>query len=148
MKLDTFLFFDPEFHRIVNVIGPQGSGKSVFVYNVIVNVLHKKQKIMLMLFDEKPITVIDRIHKMSRLELYQIHDDLIIVDGYSQITGVTSSEKYSVNSRDLSDISIGLSKALQNKPDIVIIDPFSSLSIHHQEQSFIMTFQIILAKLR
>jgi len=148
VNLNTFLFFDTSYHKVVNITGPQGAGKSAFIYNIAANALQKKRKIMFILFDGEPISIIDRISKMANMELFEVHDKLILVDGYSQAVGMSSKEKYSVNSRDLSDISIGLSKALQNKPEMVFIDPFSSLSIHHDEQSIIKTYQIILAKLR
>lgn len=148
MKLNTFIFFDQGSRRVVNIIGSQASGKSALMYNIAINALQNERKIIFVLFDEQPITIIDRLQKMSNLELYRIHDNLILVDGYSSIIGNTSKEKYSINSRDLSDISIGISKALQNKPEMVFFDPFSSLSIHHDEQSLIKTYQIILAKLR
>ncbi len=148
MKLSTFMFFDTDFRRVVNVIGPQASGKSAFIYNIAIDALQKNRKIMFALFDEDPLVFIDRLQKISNLDLYKLHDNLILVDGYSSVIGAASKEKYSVNSRDLSDISIGLSKALQNKPEMMFIDPFSSLSIHHDEQSLIKTYQIILSKLR
>ena len=148
MNQHSLLFFDSLNNKIVNIVGPSGSGTSVLFYNIAREALQKNQKIMFISFNQESKQLKELLSNISDKKLSEINDNLILVDAYSQTVGIESKEKYSINSRDLSNVSIGVSKALENNPSTVFFDPFSSIAIHHDEQSLIKTIQIIISKLR
>ncbi len=148
MNQNSLLFFGSLNNKIVNIVGPSGSGKSVLLYNIARESLLKNQKIMFISFNQESNLLKELLSNISSKKLDDIENNLIIVDAYSQTVGIESKEMYSINSRDLSNMSIGVSKALENKPSTVFFDPLSSIAIHHDESSLIKTIQIIISKLR
>lgn len=133
---------------MVNIIGPPGSGKSSISLNYAAEVISRRQPVVFVALDQPPQQIISRIKKSGQIDNETIDRYLIILDGYSKAVGLKPDSRYSFNGGNLSDFNIALSELLTNKPEIVIIDPISSLFIQNDEASMIRAVQIITAKIR
>ncbi len=94
------------------IMGPSGSGKSSLSNKLSVHQLKKGDSIALICLDVSAQSVRAELRKLGLdVEECEENNRLILVEGYLQLSGITPKEKFTT-SRDLTDISINISKAL------------------------------------
>jgi len=98
------------------IMGPSGSGKFTIINKLSVHRLKQGDSIAMICLDVSAPSVRADIRKLGlNVEECEENNRLILVEGYLQLSGITPKEKFTT-SRDLTDISINISKALSLLP--------------------------------
>lgn len=115
----------------IGILGPSGTGKSVLCQQFVREALRKEQTVVYITLDYFPQSIRDEIIRLGcELEGFERKGKFLILDCYSPQIGSVSSEKYSEDPRNLSNLSIAISQVLQEgKPGaiMVILDSLTTL---------------------
>ncbi len=97
----------------VIIMGATGSGKSTLVRRMVVKRLERGDGVLFLCLDNTPQNVREQMRLIGfNSAPFEKDKKLIFIDGYSIRAGVNSRERYTT-SLELSDISINISKALE-----------------------------------
>ncbi len=125
-KLDEELNGIPA-EKVVLLAASPAVGNEVFGYQIIYNNIVHKNKVLLYLNRTSPQSYLTEMKEYD----FKIDSDLVIIDSYSNITGITSEEgpmrRVISNPSDKEEIKKKLGEELDKGYDLVILDSLSLL---------------------
>ena len=137
----------------VLVLGDPGAGKALFCQQFICERLKRGECGVYMTLNDFPESIrLSMMHMGCDLKMYEHQGRFIFVDCYSMHVGMKSSEKYSEDPSNISNLSITISKALSEQsrvgPVIFVLDSLSTLIQRSGPRPSLEFLRVLLGKLR
>lgn len=128
--------------------GPSGSGKTILANNILAEHLTSGSNAIMLTLDRSPKRALESLKERGCLD----HKGLLIVDGYSWLTGEdVSKDRYALqNLSNMSDISIIVSKLLSvvGENSLFVFDSASTILSYSKENQVVKLIQTLVARLR
>jgi len=137
----------------VLVLGDPGSGKATFCQQITSERLKRGECGVYVILDNFPENIRLSMMRMGvDIKTCERQGKFTFIDCYSQHVGTKSSEKYSEDPANISNLSITISKALSEQskvgPIVFILDSFSTLIQRSGVRASLEFFRSLIGKLR
>ena len=133
------------------LIGPAGSGKTIFCENVANEYLNNNFDFIFVTLDKNPDEIAEDFQKHGRnLDEICFKDKMLFVDGYTWLIG-KSDKKYHVDSlSNLTELQYKISSASLEleKPFLLVFDSISPLSLYNAEPFVLKFLQLLFARIK
>ena len=136
----------------IGILGQAGTGKTTLCQQFVREALRMGQTVIYIALDNCPENIRQSItHLGCELEVAEREGKFFIIDCYSFQVGKVSSEKYSEDPRNLSNLSITVSKALlegRRNATMVLLDSLTTLIQRAEVTGSLEFLRMCIAKLR
>ncbi len=137
----------------VLVLGDPGSGKAIFCQQFIGERLKRGECGVYVILDNLPENIRLSMMRMGfEIKIFERQAKFTFVDCYSPQIGTKSSERYSEDPSNISNLSITIFKVLQEQsragPIVFVLDSFSTLIQRSGVRASLEFFRSLLGKLR
>jgi len=137
----------------VLVLGDPGAGKAAFCQQFIGERLKRGECGVYVMLDNFPENIRLSMMRMGfEIKIYERQAKFTFIDCYSPHIGTKSSERYSEDPSNISNLSITISKVLQEQsrtgPIVFVLDSFSTLIQRSGVRASLEFFRSLLGKLR